>query len=125
MDAAEWGVLVAGLAAVVWVNWYFFIASGQSAAAKPNASGNDEVVVVVDGGYEPSLIRVKTGQPVRLTFDRRETNSCSDEIVIPDFGIRQFLPAFQRTTIEITPEAPGRYPLSCGMSMLHGTIVAE
>ena len=125
MSAAEWAVLVAGVAAVAWVNWYFFIASGRAAAARPNASGKDEVVVVVDGGYEPSVIRVKTGRPVRLTFDRRETNSCSDEIVIPDFGIRKFLPAFQRTTIEITPKVAGRYPLSCGMSMLHGTIVAE
>lgn len=125
MSTPEWTVLLAGLAAVAWVNWYFFIASGKAGSAKPNAAGNEEVVVVVDGGYEPSLIRVKTGRPVRLTFDRRETNSCSDEIVIPDFGIRKFLPAFQRTTIEITPTAPGRYPLSCGMSMLHGTIVAE
>lgn len=47
------------------------------------------------------------------------------EIVLADFGIRQFLPAHQRTAVEIAAPAKGRYDMTCGMSMLHGTVIAE
>ena len=124
MSGAEWAVALTGVAAVAWVNWYFFASHRPAVAASAGATA-DEVVVEVNGGYEPSLITVKAGHTVRLIFDRQEENGCSEEIVIPDFGIRKFLPAFKKTTIEITPKSPGRYPFTCGMSMLHGTIVAE
>ncbi len=62
---------------------------------------------------------------MRLVFDRREDSSCSEEVVIPDFGIRRFLPAHEKTTVELTPESAGRYPFTCGMSMLRGTLVVE
>ena len=35
------------------------------------------------------------------------------------------LPTGQRTTIDVTPPAPGRYEFMCGMSMLRGAVVAE
>ena len=49
----------------------------------------------------------------------------AEEVVIPDFGVRKFLPTGERTTIEITPRVAGRYAFTCGMSMLRGSIVAE
>jgi plastocyanin domain-containing protein len=73
----------------------------------------------------PSGIRVKKGRPVRLVFDRRETSSCSEEIVFPDFGVRKFLPAFEKTAVEFTPEEAGTYDFTCGMSMLHGKLTVE
>jgi Cu+-exporting ATPase len=60
--------------------------------------------------------------PLRLTFDRRESSPCSDEIVLPDFGIRRALPAHAKTTVAILPEREGEFPFSCGMNMLHGKI---
>jgi plastocyanin domain-containing protein len=122
MTATDWLVVVAGLAGIGWVNWYFFLAERGSGAAAAVASS---ATIVVHGGYEPSTIRVRAGQPVRLTFDRQETSSCSEEIVFPDFGVRKFLPAHQKTTVVVTPPAPGTYEFTCGMSMLHGRLVAE
>jgi plastocyanin domain-containing protein len=118
-------VIAAGVAAIAWVNWYFFFAERTAVIANAGASGRQEVTVVVRGGYEPSTIRVKAGRPVRLAFDRQETSSCSEEIVFPDFNVRQFLPAHQRTIIELTPPKAGTYEFSCGMSMLHGRLVAD
>jgi len=60
-----------------------------------------------------------------LVFDRQETSGCSEEIVFPDFNIRRFLPANERTVIELTPASPATYEFTCGMSMLHGRVVAE
>ena len=34
MSATDWLVVVAGLAAIGWVNWYFFVASRRSGSSK-------------------------------------------------------------------------------------------
>ena len=128
MNAIDWSVVAAGLAAAAWVGWYFFLAergASHAAVASRGASGGQEVVVTVRGGYSPSAIRVAAGQPVRLAFERRESSSCSEEVVFPDFGVRRFLPENERTTIEVTPPAAGTYEFTCGMGMLHGRLIAE
>ena len=126
LSLADWLVIAAGIATILWVNWYFFRAGAAGAAvAGAVAGGMPEVVVTVRGGYDPATIRVRAGAPVRLVFDRQETSSCSEEVVLGDFGIRRFLPAHQRTAIEVTPPAPGTYEFTCGMSMLRGRLVAE
>lgn len=131
MHGIDWIVITAGLAAIGWVNWYFFVAGRRvpvvaTAAMSTSATSSaSEVTIVVDGGYTPSTVVVKAGQSVRLVFDRRDTGSCSEEVVFPDFRIRRFLPTGQKTSIDITAPAPGRYEFMCGMSMLRGTLVAE
>lgn len=140
--------MAGGITAIAWVNWYFFVA-GRSVAAATSAvaagepatrpaavdSAGDpgaaptaaiaQVTIVVDGGYKPALIRVKAGEPVQLHFDRRDRSGCSEEVVLPDFGIKRYLPTGQTTTIEITPPSAGRYEFMCGMSMLRGAIIAD
>ena len=125
LSPTDWLVIAAGTSAILWVNWYFFLAERGAAVAAPAAGGVQEVTVAVRGGYEPATIRVKAGAPVRLVFDRQETSSCSEEVVFGDFGIRRFLPAHERTTVELTPAAPGTYEFTCGMSMLRGRLIAE
>lgn len=124
MTPADWGMVAGAAAAIVLVNWYFF-ASGRAVTAASTAGGSQDVTVVVHGGYEPATIRVQSGRPVRLRFDRQETSSCSEEVVLPDFGVRRFLPAHQQTVIEVTPPHPGTYEFACGMGMLHGRLIAE
>lgn len=127
MTASQLLVLLGGLAAIIWVNWYFFLAGRRhpAAVARPGANGRQDATITVQGGYNPAVVKVKRGSPVRLTFDRKETSGCSEEIVFPDFGIRRFLPAHQKTTIEFTPERPGEYAFTCGMSMLRGKLIVE
>lgn len=125
MTALEWIVIAAGVAAILWVNWYFFIARGPAATARVAAGGAQEVVITVQGGYAPAEVRLKKDVPARLVFDRQETSSCSEEVVLPDFGIKKFLPAFQKTVVELTPEKAGTYEFTCGMSMLRGRLVVE
>jgi plastocyanin domain-containing protein len=125
MSASDWIVIVAAVAALAWVNWWFFLARRPAATAVAGAGGAQEVTITVQAGYEPAEVRVRRGVPVRLIFDRQETSGCSEEIVIPDFGIRKFLPAFQKTTIELTPKEAGTFDFTCGMSMLHGRLIVE
>ena len=126
MSGAEWLVLAGGLAAVAWVNWYFFLAERSAAtAAAPADGGVQQVTIAVRGGYEPAAVRVRAGSPVRLVFDRQETSGCSEEVVFPAFGVRRFLRPFTQTAVEVTPAAPGRYEFTCGMGMLRGALIAE
>ncbi len=127
LTSIDWLVIAGALAGIAWVNWYFFLAERGVAVAAPagGAGGPQQVTVTVRGGYDPATIRVKAGAPVRLVFDRQETSGCSEEVVFPDFGVRRFLPAHERTTVELTAPRPGTYEFTCGMSMLRGRVVAE
>ena len=124
MSATDWLVVAGGLAALAWVNWYFFFAGGTAAAAAASG-GVQEVVIGVRGGYEPARVRVRKGVPVRLVFDRQESSGCSEEVVIPEFGVRRFLPAFKKTAVELTPERAGSYDFTCGMGMLRGKLIVD
>jgi plastocyanin domain-containing protein len=124
MNATNTLVVLAGLAAIAWVNWYFFLAQRRAVTAA-QSGGLQQVEILVKGGYEPGVIKLKRGQPARLVFDRQETSSCSEEVVLPAFGIRRALPAFKKTAIDFTPKDAGTFDVSCGMSMLHAKLVVE
>lgn len=124
MNALDWTVVAAGLATIAWINWYFFLA-GREAVDALATNGVQQVPVVVHGGYQPADIRVRAGVPVRLLFERRETSSCSQEVVVPDLGITRFLPAGRTTAVEFVPPGPGTLEFTCGMGMLRGRITVE
>lgn len=117
-------VLALGIAAIAAVNWWFF-ASHRPAQVARRQADSQELTVIVDGGYSPAALRAQAGVPLRLTFERKDNSSCSEEVVLPDFGIRRFLPTGTSTTIDIPAPAAGRYEFTCGMGMLRGTLSVE
>ena len=125
MSAMEWAVIGTGVGAIAGVNWYFFVAERRVTDATVGDSGAQEIGIEVKGGYSPAVIRVRRGVPVRLIFDRQETSSCSEEIVFGAFGIRRFLPPYQKTILELTPREAGTFDFTCGMGMLHGRLIVE
>lgn len=125
MDTAQILVTAGGAAAIAWVVWYFFPGEREQVRAEAGASGVQEVRVVVKGGYDPDVIVVQKGRPVRLSFYRDETDSCSERVVFGDLGIAQGLPAFKTTLVEFTPEKAGEFTFTCGMHMLRGKLVVE
>ena len=125
MTPTDWAVVLGGIVTIAWINWYFFLAEKATATAVAGAGGVQEVTIAVRGGYDPADVRVRRGVPVRLVFDRQETSGCSEEVVLPDFGIKRFLPAHQKTVVEFTPDKAGTYEFTCGMSMLRGRLTVE
>jgi Cu+-exporting ATPase len=93
--------------------------------ATASRAGAQTVEVVVQGGYKPDFIVARRGIPLTMIFDRREDSPCSDEIVLPEFGVRRPLPAHAKTELTITPERAGEFEFTCGMNMLHGKILVE
>jgi plastocyanin domain-containing protein len=124
MDTAEVIVTVGGALLVVGILWFFF-GPRAAATAKRDASDVQRVDIVVQGGYTPDRIEVVAGQPVQLNFMRRETNPCSEQVILPDFGIAQNLPMDQSTSVTFTPKRPGEYPFHCAMNMLRGRLIVK
>lgn len=117
-------VTVGGLGLIGLELWWFLLSKPKSRKATTQG-GVQEVIVTVDGGYEPSQIVVQAGQPVRLNFDRKDPSSCLEEVRFPDFRIAQELPLNQMTAIEFTPEKPGKYEFTCGMNMFRGVVEVQ
>ena len=42
MTATDWMVVVGGVAAIVWVNWYFFLAERGTPATRDQSRANEE-----------------------------------------------------------------------------------
>jgi plastocyanin domain-containing protein len=117
-------VTLGGLGLIGLELWWFLLSKPKSRQATTQG-GIQELTVTVDGGYAPSHIRVLAGQPVRINFDRRDPNSCLEEVRLPDFQITQQLPLHQITPIEFTPHQPGKYEFTCGMNMFRGVVEVE
>lgn len=117
-------VTAGGLGAIGLELWWFLLSKPKSRKASTQG-GIQEITVTVDGGYEPSQIVVQTGQLVRLNFDRKDPSSCLEEVRFPHFRIAQELPLNQITSIEFTPDKPGRYEFTCGMNMFRGVVEVQ
>lgn len=118
-------VTVVGILLIILVNWYFLFSRKKTAVAEAEESDLQEIKVVVKGGYNPDVIVVRKGIPVRINFYRDETADCSDTIVFGDFKIRRSLPAYKTTPIEFTPEKEGEYVFTCGMGMMRGKLIVR
>jgi plastocyanin domain-containing protein len=80
---------------------------------------------VTKAGFEPSLVKVKVGQPVKLMVTRKTDQTCAKDIVIKDYGIKQPLPLNQTVAVDFTPPKAGSTRFACAMDMIAGTIVAD
>jgi plastocyanin domain-containing protein len=126
MTMAQVLVTVLGVLTILWINYYFFLAApGVAVAAVSPEQGPQRVGIEVKGGYSPAVVRVRAGREVRLEFRREESNGCTEEVVIPAFGVRTFLPPHKTTPVKFTPEKPGSYEFTCGMGMVRGRIIVE
>jgi plastocyanin domain-containing protein len=118
-------VTIVGLLAIAGVALFFWgpRAAGVKAALTP--SGRQEATIVVKGAYNPDVIVVEHGKPVRLNFLRQETAACSEEVVFADFHRRTQLPEGELVPVDFLPEQPGEYEFTCGMGMLRGKVLVR
>jgi len=125
MTTAHIIVTLGGIALSIFIAWFFWFAPKGRTIATAGAGGAQEIVVTVKGGYTPDLIVVKAGQPVRLRFTRRESSSCSEMVLFPDFNKSARLPEGEEVAVEFTPDRAGEYGFQCQMGMLRGKLIVE
>ena len=112
-------VTTLGLGIVIFIYWFFFSKKSESI----KASG--KIDILVKGGYKPENIQIKKGHTTTLVFKRTDPSSCLEEVVIPDFKVKKYLPLGEKVEIDITPEKSGVYKIHCGMNMFHAKLIVD
>lgn len=102
---------------------YFFSNERFSKTVAPTTNGTQQVTInVLNNGYQPNKVRVKQGQPVRLTIQSKDAYSCAVAFVFKEFGINTFLGPNDTESFAFTPTKKGVYTFSCSMGMYTGTM---
>ncbi len=117
-------VILAGFGAIGLIVWYFWLGKRVGITADFTDGGVQETKIIVKGGYSPDTIQVEAGRPVRLIFDRREADPCSERVIFDAFGLAADLPTGTEVPVEFTPAEPGEYEFACQMGMLRGKVIA-
>lgn len=109
-------VSLSGAVIIGLIYWFFF-------AKKENvAQAGDELTIIVDGGYKPDVIRLREGHKTTLTFIRKDSNSCLEDLIIPDYKIKKYLPMNTPVDVTLSPTKKGITDFHCGMNMFFGKL---
>ena len=102
-----------------------------TAAAEPSEAMSKAQEITVEGGmfyFKPNEIKVKVGQPVKITFNNAKGmhNFVIDELKVTSETIN----AGGTTTVEFTPDKTGTYEFYCSIGNhraqgMKGTLIVE
>lgn len=124
MSTSQLIINLIGLAAIVWIIWYFWLYRKQGVQVN-EVGGVQQVHVTVKGGYDPDVIVVKKGKPVRLLFTRQESSLCSEMVIFDSIGRSAKLPEGETVAIEFIPDKTGEIGFQCQMGMLRGKVIVQ
>ncbi|MCL4371384.1 MAG: cupredoxin domain-containing protein [Chloroflexi bacterium] len=117
-------VLALFVACIGGVMWLFLRRQpGRRASIGPD--GVQEAVILVKGHYQPSTVVVRRGMPVRLLFDRQESESCSERVICSWLSQERWLPPFAITAVGFIPTKAGDFLFTCALGMYQGRLVVE
>ena len=112
-------VTISGFILAALTYWFFLMKKEKVVTAQ------DSIDIIVEGGYTPESISIPKGKTTKISFLRKDPSSCLEEVVLPDFKIRKYLPLNEKVVIELTPKQTGEFKYSCGMNMFHGKIIVK
>ena len=115
--------------AVILLGW-FNIANGsqllwqgKAGSVVPvavNSAGAQEVRMTQgSAGYSPNEFTIVKNKPVKWIINSTNQFSCASSIVVPKYGISQYLKKGENI-IEFTPTETGQIQFSCSMGMYRG-----
>lgn len=112
---------IAGLLLIALIVWWFWLYT-------PNAAANsaEELVVLVNNGvYQPSRIKLTANQATTLRFLREDGSPCAEMLIFPDIEISESLPLNKQKDIQLPALSAGEYAFHCQMKMYRGSLVVE
>ena len=123
MSQSDSAVIVGSGILLLSLGWFFF--GPRRITQTENVGAKQSIYVTVKGGYSPDTIEATLGVPLHITFDRQESGSCTEKVIISSFGIVADLPAYKRTIVTFTPDRAGIFDFACGMNMVHGKLIIK
>jgi hypothetical protein len=90
-------------------------------------TGENVVTInVMNYGYEPEVVHVKAGVPIKLRLVSDKVRSCSRAFIIPAMNVEEILAETGETVVDLPPQEKGaRVPFSCSMGMYGGTMIFD
>ena len=81
-------VTIFGILGIAFTYWFFLMKKEKALVVDAADSINSlQVDIVVDGGYSPEVISIPRGKTTKISFLRKDPNSCLEEVVMGDFKI--------------------------------------
>ena len=114
-------VNIVGVALIALIVWWFWLYKPKV----PSATLDDSVVIVENGVYQPSRIKVPADKPTRIQFLRKDGSPCASLVQFPDFNINEELPLEKTKSIALPAMAKGEYIFHCQMKMYKGVLIVE
>jgi len=114
-------VNVAGVTVIVLIVWWFWL-------YKTVEVGRDNrglVILVENGTFNPSRIRLNVNQAAALHFLRKDASPCAEILLFPELDITESLPLNKPRTIQLPPLTKGEYQFHCQMQMYRGVLKVE
>jgi sulfite exporter TauE/SafE/copper chaperone CopZ len=97
---------------------------GAGSLAQDQASSQTVTMNVTASGFQPSVITLRQGVPVRWVINGQDVSGCTSTIIIPSFNISKSLQS-GTNIVEFTPQKQGDIPFSCGMGMVRGKFIVK
>ncbi len=114
-----WLINLAGLALIALIVWWFWLYK----PAEVELGEAKKVIVVDNGVYTPSHIKLKADQSTSLTFLRKDASPCAEMVVIPSLDFSANLPVGKEKTITLPAMKKGDYEFHCQMKMYRGQLI--
>lgn len=108
-----------GLLLVALIVWWFWLYQPTEIADAA------QVILVENGTYQPSQIKLAAGQPTTLHFLRRDASPCAETVQFPALEISETLPLNQTRAVRLPALGAGDYVFHCQMQMYRGTLRVE
>jgi hypothetical protein len=100
------------------------VGAAQAARKLATAIPPDAVKVTISsGGFQPALLKVDAGKPVKLAITRDRQPNCGNRVLIPALGISRDLPPGETVIVELPAQPAGELRFACGMGMYKGAIL--
>src|SRR5581483_7576024 len=90
--------------------------------ARLDPTGRQVVEVTVHHGYRPQTIEARAGRPLRIVFDRRDDEPCSERVVFSSPRLDRRLAPNGLTVIDLPAQPPGEIRFTCAMGRYRGRI---
>lgn len=113
-------LVVVALGVFMAPNFLHSSSSGSAGAATTKDGVQEVSMVVSEFGYEPALLTIQSGVPVRWKVDGTKASGCTSVMTIPSLDIVKPLTAGENI-IEFTAPTKGQLAFMCSMGMVRGT----
>jgi len=98
--------------------------TGQNGNQQPVQSEQIAEMHVTYNGFEPQVIKIKKGLPVKWVIYGDQVTGCTNHIVVPSLNISTPVSSGQ-TVVRFTAETTGTINFSCWMGMVRGKFIVE